>query len=192
MKNLILTTFIFSILLSGCKNPFEAKDKGIDQLNAIEINWDDAHALASSTSRIALAAPVSELQNIRRDLEKLEVSECLIPAKEALISYMDSNIANFLKFMANDDSINFDSNTKIVEYFSIKTKCAGETNSNSNLAAQAAAIEAVAKAEAEEELAFEKRAKEKGLTAAELAVIEAEAAADAAAIEIASGAEAIL
>jgi len=35
MNKLILTTCVFSILLSGCKNPFEAKDKGIDQLNTI-------------------------------------------------------------------------------------------------------------------------------------------------------------
>lgn len=37
----------------------------------------------------------------------------------------------------------------------------------------------MAKAEAEEELAFEKRAKEKGISVAELAAIEAEEAAEA-------------
>ena len=122
MNKLILTIFIFSILVSGCKNPFEAKDKGVDQLNAIENRWDDAHKLASSTARIALATPISELQNVKRDLERLEVSECLTPAKEALSSYMNSTIANFLSFMANSDSTNFNSNKQIIEYFSIKTK----------------------------------------------------------------------
>ena len=186
-------------MLVGCNNLFEAKDKGVEDLTKIENRWVDTYDLASSTSRIALATPVSQLQEVKRDLLTVEVSECLTPAKEALSSYMDMHIKNFLYFMANQNISSSESNPKLVEYFAIKTKCAGETNSNSNLVAQAAAIEAVAKAEAEEELAFEKRAKEKGLTAAELAVIEseaaaieAEAAADAAAIEIASGAEAIL
>lgn len=199
MKNLILTTFIFSILLSGCKNPFEAKNKGIDQLNAIEKRWDDAYALASSTARIALATPVGELQNVKRDLEKLEVSECLIPAKEALSSYMNSNIANFLSFMADADSINFDSNTKIVEYFSIKTKCAGENiESKSELAKEAEALKIIAEikatAAAERQAKIDAEVKRTGATKEEvevamalseldMALSEAEAAVEAAAEE---------
>lgn len=200
MKNLILTTFIFSILLSGCKNPFEAKDKGIDQLNAIEIRWDDAHALASSTARIALATPVNELQDIKRDLVKLEVSECLTPAKEALNSYMNSQISNFLSFMADADSINFDSNTKIVEYFSIKTKCAGENIEwKSELAKEAEALKLIeeikATAEAERQAKIDAEVKRTGATkaaveaamAASEAVAAAEAAAEAAEAEVAKG-----
>ena len=149
MNKLILTTCVFSILLSGCKNPFEANDKGVEQLNAIESRWDDAHTLASSTARIALATPVGELQNVKRDLEKLEVSECLIPAKEALSSYMNSNIANFLSFMAYADYTNFDANKRIVEYFEIKAKCAGEDGeSRSNLADEAEALKIIAEAKA--------------------------------------------
>ncbi len=175
--NFILPVLICSTLLVGCNNLFEAKDKGVEDLTKIENRWVDTYDLASSTSRIALATPVSQLQEVKRDLLAVEVSECLTPAKEALSAYMDMHIKNFLYFMANQNISSSESNPKLVEYFAIKTKCAGETNSNSILAAQAAAIEAVAKAEAEEELAFEKRAKEKGLTAAELAAIEAEAAA---------------
>ena len=136
-------------MLSGCKNPFEANDKGVEQLNAIESRWDDAHTLASSTARIALATPVGELQNVKRDLEKLEVSECLIPAKEALSSYMNSNIANFLSFMADADYTNFDANKRIVDYFEIKAKCAGEDGeSRSNLADEAEALKIIAEAKA--------------------------------------------
>ena len=149
MNKSILTIFVFSILFSGCKNPFEANDKGVEQLNAIESRWDDAHTLASSTARIALATPVGELQNVKRDLEKLEVSECLIPAKEALSSYMNSNIANFLSFMADADYTNFDANKRIVDYFEIKAKCAGEDGeSRSNLADEAEALKIIAEAKA--------------------------------------------
>ncbi len=197
MNKLILTIFIFSILVSGCKNPFEAKDKGVDQLNAIENRWDDAHKLASSTARIALATPISELQNVKRDLERLEVSECLTPAKEALSSYMNSNIANFLSFMANSDSTNFNSNKQIIEYFSIKTKCAGENiESKSELAKEAEALKIIAEAKAT--AAAERQAKidaevkrtgaakeavEAALEAEELAASDAVAAAAAAEME---------
>lgn len=183
MNKLVLTIFIFSILVSGCKNPFEAKDKGIDQLNTIENRWEDAHTLASSTARIALATPVSELQDIKRDLAKLEVSACLQPAKEALNSYMDSHIANFLSFMADADAINFDSNTKIVEYFSIKTKCAGENiESKSELAKEAEALKIIAEAEAtaaaERQAKIDAEVKRTGASQESIeAVLEAEAAA---------------
>lgn len=165
MNKLILTTFVFSILLSGCKNPFEAKDKGIDQLNTIENRWEDTQTLASSTARIALATPIGELQEIRRDLKKLDVSECLIPAKEALSSYMDSRISNFLNFMRETESTYFEINPKIIEYFSIKNKCTGEqSDPNSILAKEAKEAEVYeAKINAEmKKLGFDiKEAKEK-------------------------------
>lgn len=158
MNKLVPTIFMFAILLSGCKNPFEAQDTGVDQLNKIENRWEDAHTLASSTARIALAVPVSELQGIKRELAELEVSDCLKPAKESLDSYMSSHISNFLNFMADTDSLNTHSNTKIVEYFSIKRKCTGENiQSNSKLAAEAEALEIIIEAEAK--LAADRNAK---------------------------------
>ena len=188
--NFILPVLICSTLLVGCNNLFEAKDKGVEDLTKIENRWVDTYDLASSTSRIALATPVSQLQEVKRDLLAVEVSECLTPAKEALSAYMDMHIKNFLYFMANQNISSSESNPKLVEYFAIKTKCAGETNSNSNLAAEAIAIEALEKAKVEKQQALEKRAKEKGVSVealeAELAAIEAVEAAEAAAIEVAS------
>lgn len=198
MNKLILTIFISSLLVSGCKNPFEANDKGADQLNTIENRWDDAHTLASSTARIALATPVSELQNIKRDLDKLEVSKCLTPAKEALSSYMNSNIANFLSFMADSDSTDFNPNKKIIEYFSIKTKCTGESDeSKSKLAKEAEAlqiiVEAQAQATAERQAKIEAEVKRTGAAKEAVeAAMEAEEAAEealAAAAEALAGAE---
>ena len=180
MNKLILTTCVFSILLSGCKNPFEANDKGIDQLNTIENRWEDTQILASSTARIALATPISELQEIRRDLKKSEVSECLTPAKEALISYMDSRISNFLNFMSETESTYFEINPKIIEYFSIKNKCTGEqSDPNSILAKEAKeAEEYEAKVNAEmKKLGFDiKEAKEKETLEYKGARVAAEAA----------------
>ena len=49
MNKFLLPILISTVLISGCKNPFEAKDKGIDQLNNIEQRWIDASTLISST-----------------------------------------------------------------------------------------------------------------------------------------------
>ncbi|ENU87730.1 hypothetical protein F972_02996 [Acinetobacter sp. CIP 102529] len=163
----VLPVLICSTLLIGCKNQqeveVEAKDKGVEELNNIENRWVDTYDLASSTSRIALATPVSQLQEVKRDLLTTEVSECLKPAKEALSSYMNMHIKNFLNFMADQEISNSISSLKLVEYFAIKTNCAGETNSNLYLVTEAAAevvinkraalalAEAKAKAKAEPE-----------------------------------------
>ena len=175
MNKFLLPILISTVLISGCKNPFEAKDKGVDQLNNIESRWEDAYTLASSTSRIALATPVSNLQDIKRDLAQVELSECLSPARKALGAYMDSHINNFLKFMSDSDFTQFESNNnKLVEYFEVKEKCAGkEKNPDSKLAAEAKIMETMLKLEQEKEAKFEKEAKAKGVS---LEVVKAEAA----------------
>ena len=102
MNKFLLPILISTVLISGCKNPFEAKDKGIDQLNNIEQRWIDASTLISSTSRIALAPQVANLQEMKRDLNVIEVSECLTPAKNELNEYMEMEIDVYLKFMADE------------------------------------------------------------------------------------------
>ena len=132
MNKLILTTCVFSILLSGCKNPFEAKDKGIDQLNNIEQRWIDTSTLISSTSRIALAPQVANLQEMKRDLNVIEVSECLTPAKNELNEYMEMEIDIYLKFMADELSDSYAASQKkkmlekVTNYRTLKSKCTGE------------------------------------------------------------------
>ncbi|HEE9891508.1 TPA: hypothetical protein R8G29_005003 [Citrobacter freundii] len=180
----VLPVLICSTLLIGCKNQqeVEAKNKGVEELTNIENRWADAYTLASSTSRIALATPVSQLQEIKRDLLTTEVSECLKPATEALSSYMNMHINNFLYFMANENVSPSDSNPKLVEYFAIKTKCVGDTNSNPNLLAEAMAIDVSEKAKAERlaqwEKDFNKPNTEKGIS---LEAAKAELEADLAA-----------
>ncbi len=166
MNKFLLPILISTVLISGCKNPFEAKDKGVNQLDNIESRWDDAYTLASSTSRIALATPVSNLQEIKRDLAQIEISECLIPAREALSNHMDIEINTFLKFMSNKESTEtqkimerIEANTQLKEYFSSKAKCTGEESTQDAAAdvsaAALAAIEAASAAEAAADAAAE-------------------------------------
>lgn len=189
MKKLILPILIFTVLLSGCKNPFEPKDKGVENLNNIEKRWEDAYTLASSTARIALPTPIANLQDIKRDLANVELSECLNPARDALNSYMDTQINTFLEFMADKDSIGLEPSPKLVEYFSIKEKCTGEkTTSNSKLAEEAKVMEIQLQAKAKAEAELAKAAKAKGVSIEEMKVIiakeDAEKAVDAVAKEV--------
>jgi len=132
MNKFLLPILISTVLISGCKNPFEAKDKGIDQLNNIEQRWIDTSTLISSTSRIALAPQVANLQEMKRDLNVIEVSECLTPAKNELNEYMEMEIDVYLKFMADElsDSYTVSQKKKMLEkvtnYRTLKSKCTGE------------------------------------------------------------------
>lgn len=47
-----------------------------ENLEEIAERWDDAIDIASSTSRIALSGPVSDLQEIRRETRQQEWPEC--------------------------------------------------------------------------------------------------------------------
>ena len=132
MNKFLLPIFISTLLISGCKNIFEAKDKGIDQLNNIEQRWIDTSTLISSTSRIALAPQVANLQEMKRDLNVIEVSECLTPAKNELNEYMEMEIDIYLKFMADELSDSYAASQKkkmlekVTNYRTLKSKCTGE------------------------------------------------------------------
>lgn len=61
--------------------------------------WVDALSLAESTPRVALAGPVSKLQELKREAEKQTVSGCLVEPTANLTAAMDLMIDGFLIFM---------------------------------------------------------------------------------------------
>src|SRR5579871_1408916 len=71
-----------------------------DQLAQFATEWDDALKLAASTSRIALASPVSQLQRIRRDVQAQTWPDCATKAKELLVASMSATVDGYLAFMA--------------------------------------------------------------------------------------------
>ena len=71
---------------------------------------------------------VSNLQELKNDLNATEVSDCLAPAKGKFSKYMDNNIQLFLDFMRdadNDSSYKYKTENEklITEYFKIKEEC---------------------------------------------------------------------
>lgn len=74
-------------------------------LDSLLGRWDDAVKLASNTSRIALSGPVTTLQSIKREAERLTVSPCMDQAKRLLLKSMESTTEGFLEFMRNQMKI---------------------------------------------------------------------------------------
>lgn len=62
----------------------------------------DLSTLASSTSRIALTVPVTQLQDLRRDIQDVPHPTCMQPAFDDLDKAMDFEISAYLGFMAQD------------------------------------------------------------------------------------------
>ena len=79
-------------------------DAAMAQLQAVARRWDDASRLAGSTSRIALAAPVAELQSIKRDADATGVPTCVVASKNELVASMNSVIDAYLTFMSDSDA----------------------------------------------------------------------------------------
>lgn len=81
-----------------------ANRASIDAIVAAANRWDDAVKLAQSTPRIALAGPLGSMQSLRREVETMSVSACVIPARDALASAMTSQLNGFLAFMGQNES----------------------------------------------------------------------------------------
>ena len=102
-----LTVVIILIIVGGGGYYYLFGPCGINKVNAskdkIEDILDefyDAYEVASSTSRIALANPVGEMQDIKRRAEDIEVPVCMDQVKSNYIKGMKKAINGFLSFMS--------------------------------------------------------------------------------------------
>ena len=64
--------------------------------------WADAEKLALSTGRIALAAPVANMQAIQREAETLVVPTCLSEAKNTFAELTKKSVQGMLDFMSKE------------------------------------------------------------------------------------------
>lgn len=86
---------------------FNEAEEYLDFLSDWLVRWEDTVEIASSTSRIALAGPVGELQGLRREIGDLEGPACAKLAGVALYGHADGTINAFLLFMQeeSDDEV---------------------------------------------------------------------------------------
>ncbi len=105
-----ILVIILSIVLSGCEKTVDevtdpcAADAVAEAMKPITWQmhkFDDTTGVAGITPQQSLVVPVLELQKIRRDLEELEVPECLLTLQQAGINYMNSAITYLGMFMAS-------------------------------------------------------------------------------------------
>lgn len=88
--------------LAEARREADALRAALSAVDDLTARWEDAFKIASSTSRIALSAPVATLQGLRREAEKLTVPPCLDVGKPRLVAAMDSTVDGFVTFMRND------------------------------------------------------------------------------------------
>jgi hypothetical protein len=100
----ILVLSIVLALVSSCANPLaasclkESKDF-IAAISPLHQKWEDATKLAGSTPRAALASQINTLQEIRREVQAVDVPECSQVVKDNLVASMDSGIDAYLAFL---------------------------------------------------------------------------------------------
>jgi len=127
---LLLCSIIAGITLSCSKETEKQRDKNVElyitQVTQIMQEWNDAEALAQSTSRISLPQPVSQLQKIRRDVESLSAPSNAQDNQKLLLGYMDNVINTYLSFMSQDDVASVTSaisaREKLIEWLGSFTK----------------------------------------------------------------------
>ncbi|QIL81760.1 hypothetical protein G7047_18945 [Diaphorobacter sp. HDW4A] len=72
-------------------------------LLALYRRWADAERLAFSTSRIALAMPIANLQALKREVEAMDVPSCLNQAKGTLDRLIGKSNEAVLQFAAKEE-----------------------------------------------------------------------------------------
>ena len=75
----------------------------VEELQNVINKFQDVAYVANVTPFNQLVFPVLDLQEIRRELQHLEVPECQMIIKESALSYMNSTINYFVLFMAEED-----------------------------------------------------------------------------------------
>lgn len=106
MKITLALFTLLAISLTACGGDSEEPCISLDYYMAIEPKleeWDDAVEVAGSTSRIALAPQITRLQDIKREVEDMDIPWCGVFAHMELIKAMEYRIDAFLAFMSQED-----------------------------------------------------------------------------------------
>ncbi|MEI8166286.1 MAG: hypothetical protein WCG26_07900 [Chloroflexales bacterium] len=79
----------------------------VDEIKPLLVEWDDSASLANSTARIALPQVIPQLQQVRRQLDRLTPPACARGVHGHLVNAMDYRIKAFISFMGQEDDLVF-------------------------------------------------------------------------------------
>lgn len=109
----LVFVLMFAFALIGCSQSetariMEACEEAFptyaEEMSDIQAEWMDALDIATSTSRISLAGPISDLQSIQRRAEKVEAPECVLIEHDEYVEGMDTLVDFMLDFLADPDA----------------------------------------------------------------------------------------
>ena len=102
----LVLMLVFGLISCGNDKNEEIKNY-LDEFNKIKNKFMDKYELAGTTARIALSPVISNMQDIKRDLENLDPPENvdrLIGVKELCLYGMDKAIEGFQEFQMENES----------------------------------------------------------------------------------------
>ena len=103
MRRLLIGCLLALTLLVGVGcGPSKAWKEYYNLWESHAEEWDDANAIANSASRISLAGPVGELQNLRREWKSIEAPEGLEKFHSLVLDYEEEVIKGYLAFMTKE------------------------------------------------------------------------------------------
>jgi hypothetical protein len=74
---------------------FEALGDALDE-------YSDAMDIMFSVSKLAVAGPIGDMQDVQRSVEKLDAPACGVTAQHAVADYMDAEITFWLTVLSDD------------------------------------------------------------------------------------------
>jgi len=83
----------------------EALKQALKTVDEFVSRWEDAARVAGVTSRIALTAPVTAMQNLKREASALVMPACLNPAKASLDKSITNTIEAYMVFMTERNNL---------------------------------------------------------------------------------------
>lgn len=82
--------------------PQEEVETYLEEIDYILEEWDDTYLVATSTSRMSLAPIIGELQDIKRDVNRLDRPECAGYLSDIVVVAMESDIGALVSFLSKD------------------------------------------------------------------------------------------
>ena len=109
---LLGTTLLCIIFLAGGAMFYYYGPCGISRVKTAGLTLADhaqtyigRYKIAEATPRIALAGPITDLQDLKREIQLTQVPACMGGAKSELVQVVDNSIQGLVAFMGQDDTM---------------------------------------------------------------------------------------